>query len=255
MKQQSTMPSFHGKRPRAGFAWVAVLALAGPACDPAPEGEEEVADVESEAPEPAGLHDDAPQGLAAAAEPQGAFCGSNSTCRQWCACDRLDCHFACVPPPNDPNGCSNYCGGMYDECIYLCWLDEDDDNDGVANGVDNCRDTPNSNQVDCDGDGKGNVCDDFNGTQTLINTAWQLVSYSSDPFDPLVCGENGHKYHNYRQTIQVTRTYAVDYCDGTPDTTTQTVTYMVAWPCYVEKKPSQSCSQPQFLHSDPYCIF
>ncbi|NOZ00329.1 MAG: hypothetical protein GXP54_00370, partial [Deltaproteobacteria bacterium] len=37
----------------------------------------------------------------------------------------------------------------------------DDDNDGVANGIDNCPCAENPDQVDCDFDGIGDVCDDF----------------------------------------------------------------------------------------------
>jgi hypothetical protein len=35
----------------------------------------------------------------------------------------------------------------------------DADWDGVVAGCDNCPDTPNANQLDCDGDGIGNACD------------------------------------------------------------------------------------------------
>ncbi|MHC4890795.1 MAG: molybdopterin-dependent oxidoreductase [Planctomycetota bacterium] len=38
-------------------------------------------------------------------------------------------------------------------------VDYDDDNDGVANSVDNCLDVYNPSQVDSDGDGVGNACD------------------------------------------------------------------------------------------------
>ena len=41
--------------------------------------------------------------------------------------------------------------------------DADDDNDGVADAVDNCPLTANSAQADADGDGVGNACDPYDG--------------------------------------------------------------------------------------------
>ena len=37
----------------------------------------------------------------------------------------------------------------------------DRDDDGVGDACDNCRDTPNNDQLDSDGDGLGDACDDF----------------------------------------------------------------------------------------------
>lgn len=75
------------------------------------------------------------------------------------------------------------CGNEYRECIrqgwsgcetgrYYCLLgcpDYDSDGDGVNNGSDNCPEVSNPNQADCDGDGKGDLCDSVNATwQTII---------------------------------------------------------------------------------------
>ena len=38
--------------------------------------------------------------------------------------------------------------------------DTDKDGDGIINEYDNCPSTPNSDQLDTDGDGKGDVCDE-----------------------------------------------------------------------------------------------
>lgn len=47
----------------------------------------------------------------------------------------------------------------------------DTDGDGVPNGLDNCTNTANANQLDVDGDGYGNICDgDINNSNTT-NTA------------------------------------------------------------------------------------
>ena len=40
-------------------------------------------------------------------------------------------------------------------------VDDDDDDDGILDGIDNCPGHANTDQLDCDGDGIGNVCDGF----------------------------------------------------------------------------------------------
>lgn len=55
-------------------------------------------------------------------------------------------------PPGDPEG---------DAC------DDDDDNDTVADGDDNCPLVPNAGQTDSDGDGVGDACDDDNDNDTI----------------------------------------------------------------------------------------
>jgi hypothetical protein len=53
--------------------------------------------------------------------------------------------------------------------------DSDDDNDGVADAGDNCPLTANSNQPDADGDGRGDFCNPISGVAPAgSNVAVQL---------------------------------------------------------------------------------
>ena len=87
----------------------------------------------------------------------------NSLESQVCA----DSHWACRDSCSDPaqnywewNNCLNSCETEYLGCISQL---PDIDDDGVLTTVDNCPFNPNPDQVDCDSDGVGNVCDPQNG--------------------------------------------------------------------------------------------
>ncbi len=85
--------------------------------------------------------------------------------------DKTDCaplnpkisHFA----QEKCNGKDDNCNGIRDEGfpdtdgdgVADC-VDTDDDNDGIADGKDNCPLDKNPDQLDTDGDGKGNACDE-----------------------------------------------------------------------------------------------
>lgn len=71
-------------------------------------------------------------------------------------------------PPTEEicDGQDNNCNGIIDEGFdnhdgdtFADCVDDDDDNDSVLDEKDNCQFTPNVDQLDADGDGKGDKCD------------------------------------------------------------------------------------------------
>lgn len=61
----------------------------------------------------------------------------------------------------------------------------DSDGDEIANNVDNCREVPNQDQRDTDGDGFGNICDADLNNDCIVNFAdlgeLETVFFTSDP--------------------------------------------------------------------------
>ncbi|MCA9602536.1 MAG: hypothetical protein R3A78_08290 [Polyangiales bacterium] len=58
----------------------------------------------------------------------------------------------------------------------------DDDADGIDDGCDNCRDVPNGDQFDLDGDGLGDTCDEDIDGDGMTDGEEQAVGF--DPRDP-----------------------------------------------------------------------
>ncbi|MDJ0841846.1 MAG: thrombospondin type 3 repeat-containing protein [Acidobacteriota bacterium] len=106
---------------------------------------------------------------------------------------------ALIAPPGD-------CVGTYCFCApqdqVLCG---DSDGDGVPRMEDNCPYTANSNQADCDGDGKGDACDSDNATYVKTGSYTVTDSYLSYPS---MCGESfNHQLYTYRLLVITTETH------------------------------------------------
>ena len=136
-----------------------------------------------------------------------------SACTDTCAADRLACY---------QQGCGmqavcDECELSYNACVQNCYDYGDDDGDGLANNIDNCRGAFNPNQADCDGDGIGDVCDSFNGTRVDISVEEDLAS-PPDFLPPVYiyefCSGPWH-YTVYEIWIRRTTHYQNRYCDGT----------------------------------------
>ncbi|MDB2379807.1 thrombospondin type 3 repeat-containing protein [Luminiphilus sp.] len=68
-----------------------------------------------------------------------------------------------VNPDRIPNKIKNYVGRTSywnSSCVSPVMTGPDTDSDSVPDSVDNCPNQPNTNQLDTDGDGRGNICDD-----------------------------------------------------------------------------------------------
>jgi thrombospondin 2/3/4/5 len=89
---------------------------------------------------------------------------TEDNCRDMCNSDQLDADEdgigdVCDDPADD--GCLRCGSGAI--CETVCNPETDTDSDGIPDVVDNCPLNCNSQQLDADDDGDGDVCDDTPG--------------------------------------------------------------------------------------------
>jgi hypothetical protein len=95
-----------------------------------------------------------------------------------------DCQASCITQYNECfQSCSQCnCSQDYESCLSYCQY-ADTDNDGITDPNDNCPDTYNPNQADCDNDYQGDACDthDNSWTLTTIGNAKCAVDVGTKP--------------------------------------------------------------------------
>jgi hypothetical protein len=119
--------------------------------------------------------------------------------------------------------CSSY---TYTNCLaYNGVCNRDPEADGVDWLSDNCPEAYNPNQADCDGDGKGDVCDSMNGT---FVPSGKKIACASDVDRSIYETTTEVKYHQLYVDIsschsadrwnQTTlRSHCYGYCNGTEE--------------------------------------
>ena len=76
--------------------------------------------------------------------------------------------------------------------------DPDDDSDGILDGLDNCLLKQNTNQLDANGDGIGNVCDaDINDDCSVNFGDLSTLKAAFNPVNDPVADFNGDGFVNF----------------------------------------------------------
>ena len=126
----------------------------------------------------------------------------------------------------------------YNWCLQSCQPPTDVDGDGVPDNVDNCPQTANPGQANCDGDAQGDACDSFNGT-TVLQSQNRTLDYWYQDWD--FCDWiSDTLWKRFVEMQTVHRTYLRDYCDGTADSTYTTQSALRV-ECDVEYWPDRAC--------------
>ena len=177
---------------------------------------------------------------------------SKGNTRGPCETNCLNQRLACESPCNDDE-CISDCLDAYDQCMHACGQLVDSDGDGVPDSSDNCPNHANSNQDDCDGDGRGDACDSYNWVnRTVISTTTVLdVSYYAGSECVGMSETSSSYYDQYLQVYKRTQVVRETDCK-TGQTRTYDVVSYINYYCY--QYGGGSCTTPTSnVVPGPYC--
>lgn len=139
------------------------------------------------------------------ARPNGAASNLGVITAQLSACE-MSCnqaYFSCVQSCPDQQ-CQGYCNTDRYDCLLGC-PEADSDGDGTDNGSDNCLETYNPSQANCDSDAFGDACDSMNAIYVVDDPNSTCMTDQDEHF-----GYTTYEHHAERLETDISNCGAPD---------------------------------------------